>query len=238
MRLITKVMLLTLVLGAPIVMAPKGFLIGQAFAITAEQQALADEITAAGDDLNKVAAIISREMSSGNFDGLAIGLSTAARNTAGSDVSLAATLMTQAIAVADSTSDATQQAVGSAASFVATTATNAGNTSAAATVDNAIVSALDADMQTAFTNAGGTSNPNVGTGTTGDTTTTAGDDTTTTGDDPTAAFDPTAAGDDTTTPTGSVTPPAPGLPPPPPNPGTVNIPVPVEPNPNPSGSPV
>jgi len=167
------------------------------------------------DDLNLLATIISREMAAGNFDGLALALASAARSISGTDVSLAATLITQAVTIADSTSDDTQSNVGSAASFVATAASNAGDTVSVGSVETAINGALDADMQSSYNNAGGQSNPNVTTGTGGSTTTTG----------------------DVNTPTGAITPPG-GPPPPPPNQGVVALPVPVEPNPSQAGSPV
>jgi len=258
MRLAIMAAAFGLVIGAPM-FAPTA-LVEPAAAQDAQADPLAAEILAAGDDLNLLATIISRELGNGNFDGLALALASAARSTADTDVSLAATLVTQAVIIADSTSDDTQSTVGSAASVVATTAQNAGDTLSADVVETAVTGALDADMQTSYNNAGGKSNPNVTTGTdttdttdttttTDDTTTTTTDDTSTTGDDTTT----TTTGDDTTTttttddtttttddiniPTGAITPPG-GPPPGPPNQGVVQLPAPLEPPQSTSGSPV
>ena len=226
-----------LVIGVP-VLAPTT-LMETAVAQDAEQDALAAEIIAAGDDLNLLATIISREMANGNFDGLAASLASAATSVASTDTSLAATLVTQAVIIADSASDDTQADVGEAASLVSTAATNAGDTTSADSVETAVTGALDADMQTSYNNAGGSSNPNWTSG--GDDTTTGGDDTTTTGDDTTTTptGDTSTPTDDVNVPSGAVTPPAPGgPPPPPPNTGAVVLPTPIEPPQSTSGSPV
>ncbi len=236
MRYAIMVAAFGMVLGAP-VLAPT-MVMSTAVAQDAVADALAAEIIAAGDDLDALAAIISREMSSGNFDGLASALASAATTVASTDVALAATLINQAIVIGDNASDDTQQAVGEAASVVSTTATNAGDDNSASAVEDAVAGALDSDMQSAYNNSGGTSNPTVpvGGGDTGGGDDFGGDDQG--GDD--QGGDDQGGGDpaDDTTPVGAITPPAPGGGPPPQPPITiVVVPIVLEPNPSQSGSP-
>lgn len=209
MRIAMMVAALGLVLGAPAMMPAD--LIEEAAAQDTVTNPLVAELIAAGDDLNLLNNIITRELSDGNYDGLATGLAGAASAQATTDLALSATLISQAIAVASAGSDETQREVGAAASIVATVANRAGDQSALDMVDVAVRTSLDADLTDSYDQAGGSTNQNVPTTTTEttdttDTTTTTDDTTTTTDDDTTTTGDDTTTtGDDTTTTTTDTT---------------------------------
>lgn len=248
MRYAMMVAALGLAVGAPTFAPTSVMSVAVAQAVSLEA-----ELIAAGDDLNLLNNIITRELSAGNYDGLARGLAGAARSQATTDLALSATLISQAIAIASASSDDVQREVGSAASVVATVANNSGDQSALDMVDTAVTTSLDADIADSFNQAGGSSNQNVSTTTTEttdttdtttttddttDDTTTTPDDTTTTGDDTTTTTDTTTPTGDTSTPTGDVnqptgaiTPPTPpgGQPPQPPNTDGFVPPAPFEP---------
>ena len=235
---------LTALAPAPLMSAA----IAQAGPTQAQIDALENEILNAPDQAS-IDAIIARETAAGNFDLLAQGLAEAAVIMAETDLSGAASLVVSAIAAAESGSDDAQIDVGVAASTVATTADDNGDTATADVVETAVNNSTDPDVGSAYTIVGGKdgdavtySGPTDTTTTTGGDTTTGDDDTTTTGDDD----DTTTTGDDTTTTTGgdtTTTTPTPAggaiTPPPPPPPSQPTVPVVPEPNPSQSSdSPV
>lgn len=216
MRYAIMVAAFGMVLGAP-VLAPTALMsvaVAQAATLTAAEIALDAELVAAANDPDALAAIISRETAAGNVNGLARGLARASRALAATDVGGAAALVIQAVTVAEGADDNAQTEVGAAASAVATTAQNSGDSTTAANVETAVASSSDADVQITYVNNGGS----------------AGTPVLTTGGDTTGGTPP--VGGDGTPPVGDTTPPAPAGGPPV-RPPQVVVVIPEIPEPNP-----
>ena len=212
MRILVVAAAAGLALGAP-VLAPATMMpaaLAQFGPTQAQVDALEAEILAAPDQA-AVDAIIARESALGNFDLLADSLSEAAVTLAATDLAGAANLVTLAVTASENGSDDAQIQVGVAASTVASTAEDNGDTASADLVETAVSNSTDPDVNTAYIITGGKDGSSVPyTGSTdtggaqtgcGATPTTGDDDTTTPGDDDTT----TTTGDDTTTTTGDDT---------------------------------
>jgi len=165
MRLAIVVAAFGLALGAPM-FAPTN-LMPQAEAQAANDALQAEILAAAGNDA-ALAAIVAREQAAGNSAGLASALANAATSLAATDISAAATLVIQAVNIAQGVGDTNiVNAVGVAASTVATTAMDRGDAMLASNITTQVAIGRSTDMAMAFVNAGGSAGRVVPRGNTG-----------------------------------------------------------------------
>lgn len=155
MRIAIMIAALGIVTAAPM-FAPTA-LLPQAEAQTADAaSALEAEILAAAGDDATVQAIITREQAAGNSAGVARALARASITLAATDVTGAASLVIQAVNIAQDVGDAaTLNEVGAAASTVSTTAMDRGDAATASNITTQVAIGRSTDVAMAFVNAGG-----------------------------------------------------------------------------------
>jgi len=156
-----------LILGAPGV-TPSAMM-NEAFAQAATQATTTDpsaalqaELIAAAGNATLLAQIIAREQAAGNAAGLAMALANASVALAATDLTGAGELVKKAVEVAQGVSDrTTAEAVGAAASTIATTAINRGEAQLSAQITTQVAVGRSTDVAIGFVNAGGSAGRNV-----------------------------------------------------------------------------
>ncbi|WP_417452020.1 hypothetical protein [Kordiimonas sp.] len=123
--------------------------------VDAAQIALEAELVAAAGDPAALDAILAREQAAGNTNRLARAMAGASRTLAVTDVAAAAALIIKAVSVAESGDSGAQDAVGSAASAVATTAASRGEAAVSANVTTAVAVSGATSIAIGYVNAGG-----------------------------------------------------------------------------------
>ena len=161
MRLAIVIAACGLVLAAPMV-APTA-LINEAEAQSATaQSALEAEILAAAGNPGALQAIINREQAAGRSAGLARAMANASVTLAATDLNGASALVVQAVSIAQNVNDqAAEEAVGSAASTVASTAMAQNQPQIAANISTEVAVGRSTNVAIGFVNAGGSAGTSV-----------------------------------------------------------------------------
>ncbi len=173
MRLAIMVAAVGLVMGAPVV-APTAFMNkAEAQATTTDPTStLQAELIAAAGNATLLDQIIAREQAAGNAANLATALANASVALVATDLAGAGELVKKAVDVAQGVSDrTTAEAVGAAASTIATTAIQRGDARLSADITTKVAIGRSTDVAIGFVNAGGSAGrniPQVGGGTGGE----------------------------------------------------------------------